>query len=202
MNARQKLDVEVDRGGQTSRVKVTPRAVTKYDIGDVGLFPAPPREPRLVTVTGGDPADARRPEAGDVIVSIGGTPIRGVPEEILTKFVEAIEPVGARAVPDRATCATGSRASTQVTPRRDPDGSWKVGVSGRAPICRRSSSGSRRARPSSRDGGGSQTDFRTTLAILGRLFRAGEHEDDVRARSTSRSSRERRPARGRSRSWR
>jgi len=39
MNARENLNVEVDRGGQTVTLRVTPRPSTKYDLGYVGLLP-------------------------------------------------------------------------------------------------------------------------------------------------------------------
>ena len=80
----------MDRGGSRLCFKVTPRAATKYDIGEVGLYPAAPREPRLVTVLAGAPADRAGLKKGDVIVSIAGRQIRGAPEDILNKFVQAI----------------------------------------------------------------------------------------------------------------
>ncbi len=56
MNARQKLEVVVERGGKNVTLSVTPRAVTKYDIGEVGVYPAAPSEPRIIMVVGSDPA--------------------------------------------------------------------------------------------------------------------------------------------------
>jgi len=168
MNARQKLDVEVDRGGRRVFFKVVPRAATKYDIGEVGLYPAAPREPRLVTVLAGDPAERAGLKKGDVIVSIAGRPIRGAPEDILNKFVAAIS----QAAPgpfEIAYLRDGRPHVTQIKPRRDPDGSWKVGVSvaadlkeviERFPPGQAVREGWRRVK----------TDFRMTLAILGRLF--------------------------------
>ena len=64
----------------------------------------------------------------------------------------------------------GVRASTRVTPRKDPDGSWKVGVQvapdlpevvERFPIGQAFVEGWRRV----------ESDFRMTLQVLGRLFR-------------------------------
>ena len=75
MNARQRLDVEVDRGGRPVRIQVVPRAATKYDIGEVGLYPGAPREPRIITVISGDPAARAGLKRGDVIVSIAGRQI-------------------------------------------------------------------------------------------------------------------------------
>ena len=168
MNARQKLDVELDRGGRTLHLQVIPRAANKYDIGDAGLRAGAPREPRLVTVLAGDPAERAGLKKGDVIVSIAGRPIRGAPEDILNKFIGAI----GQAAPgpfEIAYLRDGKPHVTQIKPRRDPDGSWKVGVSvaadlkevtERFPPGQAVVEGWRRVK----------TDFRMTLSILGRLF--------------------------------
>lgn len=168
MNARQKLDVEVDRNGLGVFLEVTPRAATKYEIGEVGLYPGAPREPRLVTVVSGDPADKAGLKKGDVIVSIAGRQIRGAPEDILSKFVGAIS----QAAPgpfEITYLRNGKMGVTKISPRRDPDGSWKVGVAvaadlkevtERFPLGQSFVEGWRRLK----------TDFRMTLSILGRLF--------------------------------
>jgi regulator of sigma E protease len=168
MNARQKLDVEVDRNGLGVFLKVTPRAATKYELGEVGLYPGAPREPRLVTVVPGDPADRAGLKKGDVIVSIAGRQIRGAPEDILSKFVGSIS----QAAPgpfEITYLRNGKTGVTKISPRRDPDGSWKVGVAvaadlkevtERFPLGQSFVEGWRRLK----------TDFRMTLSILGRLF--------------------------------
>jgi regulator of sigma E protease len=168
MNARQKLDVEVDRNGQRVSLTVTPRAATKYELGEVGLYPGAPREPRLVTVVTGDPADRAGLKKGDVIVSIAGRQIRGAPEDILSKFVGAIS----QAAPgpfEITYLRNGKMGVTKISPRRDPGGSWKVGVAvaadlkevtERFPLGQSFVEGWRRLK----------TDFRMTLSVLGRLF--------------------------------
>lgn len=168
MNARQKLDVEVDRNGLGVFLEVTPRAATKYELGEVGLYPGAPREPRLVTVVPGDPADKAGLKKGDVIVSIAGRQIRGAPEDILSKFVGAIS----QAAPgpfEITYLRNGKMGVTKISPRRDPDGSWKVGVAvaadlkevtERFPLGQSFVEGWRRLK----------TDFRMTLSVLGRLF--------------------------------
>jgi regulator of sigma E protease len=168
MNARQKLNVEVERNGQRVSLTVTPRAATKYELGEVGLYPGAPREPRLVTVVSGDPADRAGLKKGDVIVSIAGRQIRGAPEDILSKFVGAIS----QAAPgpfEITYLRDGKMGVTKISPRRDHDGSWKVGVAvaadlkevmERFPLGQSFVEGWRRLK----------TDFRMTLSILGRLF--------------------------------
>jgi regulator of sigma E protease len=168
MNARQKLDVEVDRGGRILHRQVVPRAATKYDIGEVGLYPGAPREPRIITVISGDPADRAGLKKGDVIVSIAGRQIRGAPEDILSKFVAAV--TQAAPGPFEITyLRKGKPGQTRISPRRDPDGSWKVGVqvaadleevTERFPPRQAIFEGWRRV----------ETDFRMTLSVLGRLF--------------------------------
>jgi regulator of sigma E protease len=168
MNARQKLDVEAERGGRTLHLPVVPRAATKYDIGEVGLYPGAPREPRIVTVVSGDPADRAGLKKGDIIVSIAGRQIKGAPEDILSKFVAAIS----QAAPgpfDITYLRKGKPGVTRISPRRDPDGTWKVGVqvaadleevTERFPPRQALIEGWRRV----------ETDFRMTLSVLGRLF--------------------------------
>lgn len=168
MNARQRLSVEVDRKGQRLDLAVTPRAATKYEIGEVGLYPGVPREPRLVSVVAGSPADRAGLKKGDVIVSIAGRPILGAPEDILSKFVAAI--TQAAPGPFEITfLRSGRLQATKISPRRDPDGSWKVGVSvaadlkevtERFPLPQAFVEGWRRVK----------SDFRMTLSVLGRLF--------------------------------
>ena len=180
MNARQKLDVEVDRGGSRLFFKVTPRAATKYDIGEVGLYPAAPREPRLVTVLAGDPADRAGLKKGDVIVSIAGRQIRGAPEDILNKFVQAI----GQAAPgpfEISYLRDGKPGVTQIKPRHDP----RRFLEGRR-VRRRGPEGSHRAVPAGPGGRGGmaagQDRFPDDALHPGApLRRPGEPEDDVRA---------------------
>jgi len=169
MNAREKLVVEVDRKGLGVFLEVTPRAETKYDIGDIGVYPGTPVQPRIVTVVSGDPADRAGLKAGDVILSVAGRPIRAYPQEVFQKFVAAITAAAPGPFEVRYE-RKGKPGVTQISPRKDADGPWKVGVSvvadlaevvERFPLPQAFVEGWRRI----------QTDFRTTLSVLGRLFR-------------------------------
>ncbi len=169
MNARQKLDVEVERDGSRFVLPVTPRAVTRYDIGEVGAYPAAPSEPRIVMVVAGDPAARGGLREGDVIVSIAGREVRGSQSDILTKVMTAVNEAAPGPFEVRYL-REGQPGVAMIAPRRDPDGTWKIGVKvtadlkevlERFPMGQAFVEGWRRVR----------TDFRTTLALLGRLFR-------------------------------
>ena len=120
-------------------------------------------------VISGSPAQAAGLKPGDVILTIAGKEIRGAPEEVFSSFVGAVN--GAAPGPFVVEYERGGvRGSTRVTPRKDPDGSWKVGVQvapdlpevvERFPIGQAFVEGWRRV----------ESDFRMTLQVLGRLFR-------------------------------
>lgn len=176
MNARETLSVEVEREtgpASTGRatLRVTPRPDTKYDLGYVGVHPdfGTNVRARIASVVRGSPAQKAGLRAGDVVVSVGGREIRGAPDELFPKFVEAVGAAAPGPFPivyER----DGKLGTASVQPRRDPDGSWKVGVGPkpdlpevmeRFPLKQAVVEGWRRA----------ETDFKTTLSILGRLFR-------------------------------
>jgi regulator of sigma E protease len=171
LNAREKLQVVVDRNGQKAALDVVPAARDKYDLGYVGLFPdfGTSVRPRISMVITGAPAETAGLEKGDVILSVADKEIRGSPEETFSKFVEAV----AKSAPGPFPVTferDGKPLKTTVQPRREPDGSWKVGVQvvpdlpevlERFPVGQAFQEGWRRV----------ETDFRMTLAVIGRLFR-------------------------------
>ncbi len=168
MNARQKLSVEVDRNGSGVFLDVTPRAVTKYDFGEVGIYPAAPSEPRIMLVVSGDPADRAGLKKGDIVVSVAGKEVRGSQMDILGKFMAAVNESAPGPFEVRYR-RDGQTGVASVSPRRDPDGTWKVGVqvtvdlkeiTQRFPVDQAFLEGWRRVRK----------EFRTTVALLGRLF--------------------------------
>ena len=170
MNAREPLSVEVDRGGKGVFLTVTPKADSKYDMGQVGLIPFGGNvRARIDAVVAGSPAAAAGLKPGDIIVSVAGKTIEGSPDGVPTKFVEAVR--AAAPGPFPIVYERGGRLATvSVAPHKDTDGVWRVGVyPGRDvpevveifPVKQAFVEGYRRV----------ETDFRMTLSVLGRLFR-------------------------------
>jgi regulator of sigma E protease len=171
MSAREKLDVEVERGTSGVFLEVTPTPSTKYDLGYVGLLPdfGTSVRARIAAVVGNSPAEKAGLKAGDVVVAVAGKPIQGAPDQVFTKFVEAVGSAAPGPFPIEYL-RDGKTGSATVSPRKDPDGSWKVGVQvtgdvpevvERFPVRQAFKEGWRRV----------ETDFKMTLSILGRLFR-------------------------------
>ena len=170
MNAREPLNVEVDRGGQTVTLRVTPRPSTKYDLGYVGLLPdfGANVRAKIAQVVGGSPAAHAGLKAGDVVMSVAGKPIQGAPDQVFTKFVEAVGSAAPGPFPIEYM-RDGRAGSVMVTPRKEGD-SWKVGVQvmGDLPeVVERFSLGQSFIEGWRRV----ETDFKMTLAVIGRLFR-------------------------------
>src|SRR6266496_6497476 len=115
------------------------------------------------------PAEKAGLKPGDVIVSVAGRPIRAYPQEVFQKFVAAVT-AAAPGPFDMSYERNGKPGVERIAPRKEPDGTWKIGVSvtadlaevvERFPVPEAFREGWRRV----------QTDFRTTLSVLGRLFR-------------------------------
>jgi len=170
MNARETLNVDVDRGGQTVSLRVTPRPSTKYDLGYVGLLPdfGANVRAKIAQVVGGSPAAHAGLKAGDVVLSVAGKPIQGAPDQVFTKFVEAVGSAAPGPFPIEYL-RDGRTGSVTVTPRKEGD-SWKVGVQvvGDLPeVVERFALGQSFVEGWRRV----ETDFKMTLAVIARLFR-------------------------------
>ncbi len=68
--ANRDIPIEVERGGETLTLSVTPDARTKYEIGDIGVYPDV--HPTITQVTSGEAAEKGGLKAGDVVVSFNG----------------------------------------------------------------------------------------------------------------------------------
>jgi len=116
---RQRLSVEIDRGGARQTLTVVPRAVSKFDLGFTGLGPALP--PRVGRVLPRSPAAEAGLKAGDLIVSIAG--------ENVESITEVTDAVGRHAPGPEvfAVRRAGQLVTVPVSPRQEA-GAWKVGI--------------------------------------------------------------------------
>ncbi|MEP6994183.1 MAG: RIP metalloprotease RseP [Acidobacteriota bacterium] len=170
VNARSRLEMEVDRAGNGIFVHLTPRGVGKYDYGDIGVFPDVGSDVRgrIGTVVSGSPAAAAGLRKGDVFVSVAGQDIRGGPTEMQDKFIATVQANAPHPLAVRYERG-GKIFETTVLPRKEGD-VWRVGVQigpdvpevlERFPIGQAFVEGWRQVR----------TEVRLTMSILGRLFR-------------------------------
>ncbi len=85
--ANRELRVGLIRGGNDLEVAVRPRAVTRYDLGDIGV--APIMRPQVLEVFAGSPAEKGGLKADDVFVAVNGR--AGVPRsEIIKAIVSSV----------------------------------------------------------------------------------------------------------------
>lgn len=71
--ANREVPVELVRDGRTLTVRVTPDPQTKYEVGDIGVFPNV--HPSVLAVVKGDPADRAGLRPGDVVLAVNGEPM-------------------------------------------------------------------------------------------------------------------------------
>lgn len=71
--ARRDVPIDIVRDGQTKTLNVTPDAQTKYEIGDIGVFPDV--HPSIGQVVAGEAAEKGGLKAGDMVVSFNGQTI-------------------------------------------------------------------------------------------------------------------------------
>ncbi len=71
--ARREVPIEVDRDGRTVPLTVTPDAQTKYEIGDIGVFPDV--HPSIAQIVSGEAAERGGLKTGDIVFAFNGQPI-------------------------------------------------------------------------------------------------------------------------------
>jgi regulator of sigma E protease len=71
--ARREVAIEVVRDGRTVALTVTPDAQTKYEIGDIGVFPDV--HPSIVQIVAGEAAERGGLKPGDVVLAFNGQTI-------------------------------------------------------------------------------------------------------------------------------
>jgi regulator of sigma E protease len=113
------LDIRFRRDGQEREVTLTPRTVSRYDVGYAGL--APPLPAEVPGVLPGSPAEKAGLRAGDRIAAVNGEPVR--------HFYDVMRLVGAS--PDREVTLTIERGTSTLEVRATPrnvDGQGKLGI--------------------------------------------------------------------------
>jgi regulator of sigma E protease len=117
--ANRTLDVRYRRDGHEASVSLTPKSVTRYDLGYAGL--APPLPAEVPSVQPGSPAEQAGLQPGDRILAVDGEPVR--------HFYDVIRLVGGKAN-QQVTLTIGRGASTLTIPAtpRDVSGQGKLGI--------------------------------------------------------------------------
>jgi regulator of sigma E protease len=85
--ANRRLVLAIDRGGRATNVEVTPRALTKFEVGDIGILPA--INPQVTVIVPGSPAAEAGMQVGDVVLAVDGQ--RGMAYEKLIELIRSRE---------------------------------------------------------------------------------------------------------------
>jgi regulator of sigma E protease len=119
ISPRQRLAVVVGRSGESKTLFVTPRAVSKFDVGYAGVGPA--LKPKIARVLPRSPAEQAGFRAGDVFVSIGGDPMESEADVLAAVARHAPGPEAITVLRD------GKPLTLEVSPRKERD-AWRIGV--------------------------------------------------------------------------
>jgi regulator of sigma E protease len=116
--ANQDVTIDVQRAGQPVTLHVTPRGLTKFEVGDLGIGPV--LRPQIDQVTAGGAAEKGGLRPGDVILAVDGE--RGLDYEAVTKRI--------RAGANRSVAFTVERAGARVDLAVVPEQRGGVGLIG------------------------------------------------------------------------
>jgi regulator of sigma E protease len=118
--AKREVQLTLDREGAPVVLAVTPRALGKYEIGDIGVLPN--THPHIRSVTSGDPAEKAGLKTGDVILAINGETVSFARQlsELISR--QKGEPITVR------FSRNGQDQDVQITPVKRTDELWAIGI--------------------------------------------------------------------------
>jgi regulator of sigma E protease len=117
--AGRELAVDVERGAEKLAVRVTPNAVGRYELGDLGVFPV--MRPTIALVNPGTPAERAGLARGDVLLSIGGE--RGLGQDEIIKRIR-----GSAGSPLQFVVERNGRETPLTIVPEGADGAATIGV--------------------------------------------------------------------------
>ena len=111
--AHRQLTIVVERDGRPVDMQVTPAAVGKFEMGEIGVLPV--MHPHITAVNHGSPAEAAGLKGGDIVMAAGGE--RGLSRDRLIEKIKASEntPLAVEVM------RNGQPMSFSVTPRMTGD---------------------------------------------------------------------------------
>lgn len=118
--AKREVQLTIDRGGSPLTLAVTPKALGKYEIGDIGVLPN--THPHVRSVTAGDPADKAGLEPGDVILAINGETV---------SFARQLSELISRQKGAEIAITLSRNSQEQevrITPVKRSEGVWAIGI--------------------------------------------------------------------------
>jgi regulator of sigma E protease len=118
--ARREVQLTIDRGGSPLTLAVTPKALGKYEIGDIGVLPK--THPHVRSVTPGDPADKAGLETGDVILAINGEAV-----SFARQLSDLISRQKGAEIAIRLS-RNSQEQEVRITPVQRSEGLWAIGI--------------------------------------------------------------------------
>jgi regulator of sigma E protease len=116
--ANREIPITVERDGRQFDVQITPAAVSKYEMGSIGVGPF--RRVMVTTVAPGSPAERAGIKSRDVIAAVDGEPVDD------RRLVERLKNAGGRQVAV-TVLRDGSEQTFQMTPEGEP-GKAMIGI--------------------------------------------------------------------------